>query len=52
MMNKGKGLVYYGTMVAGFGLIGMQAFGETAYWKYYRKARDEQLEAVSGRSHL
>ena len=34
-------------MIAGFGLLGMQAYGETAYWKYHRKDRDEQFERVS-----
>ena len=47
MMSKGKGLVYKATMVMGFGLLGMQAYGETAYWKYHRKERDEQFERVS-----
>ena len=47
MMSKGKGLVYKATMVAGFGLLGMQAYGETAYWRYHRKDRDEQFERVS-----
>ena len=46
-MSKGKGLVYRATMIAGFGLLGMQAYGETAYWKYHRKDRDEQFERVS-----
>ena len=39
-----KGLVYRLTMVAGLGFIFAQTVGEVAYWKFYRKDRDDEIQ--------
>ena len=40
---KKKGLVYRLTMIVGFGIIGMQTFGETGYSYYFKSGRTEQI---------
>jgi hypothetical protein len=44
---KKKGLVYRATMGAGFLFLFGFTFGELAYYKYWKKDRDEQIERVS-----
>ena len=39
-----KGIVYRLTMVAGIGFIGAQTVGEVAYWRFYRKDRDVEIQ--------
>ena len=46
MVKKGKGLVYQLTMFAGLGIVTVWGGGEVAYWKYYKKQRDETLQSV------
>ena len=38
-----KGVVYRATMAAGLGFIALQTVGEVAYWRFYRKDRDEEI---------
>ena len=44
---KKKGFVYRATMSFGFLFLFGYAFGEIAYWKYYRQYRDKQIQEVS-----
>jgi hypothetical protein len=44
---KKKGVVYRATMGAGFLFLFGITFGELAYYKFYKRDRDEQIQRVS-----
>ena len=44
---KKKGIVYRATMGAGFLFLFGYTFGEIAYWKYFKRDRDEEINMVS-----
>ena len=39
-----KGVVYRLTMFAGAAFIASQTVGEVAYWRFYRKDRDQEIQ--------
>ena len=43
---KKKGYVYRATMGAGFLFLFGYSFGEIAYWKYFKRDRDEEIKTV------
>jgi hypothetical protein len=47
---KKKGVVYRATMGAGFLFLFGITFGELAYYKFYKRDRDEQIQRVSSNS--
>ena len=44
---KKKGFVYRATMGGGFLFLFGYSFGEIAYWKYFKRDRDEEIKTVS-----